>query len=235
VHESEEHNGADSVYYIREPDGELIARVDNGSIAYYHFDALGSTRLLTDAMGTVTDTYAYDAWGNVMMHTGTTAQPYQFVGELGYYTHWQDENLALLQLGVRFYDPEIGRFGQRDPVVTAWRAVYAYAENLPTLRVDPTGLHSVKRCLELCHISFLADLQECKARYDKCIEFCSHFGPLFPVCAYLKCTSALTICLHKARVNNDWCKAWCLDPLQHDPCSQGTPGSFHHNPPRVEL
>jgi len=135
----EEYDGSNSVYYIREPDGELIARIGSSSVAYYHFDALGSTRLLTDAMGTVTDTYAYDAWGNVMMHTGTTTQPYQFVGELGYHTHWQDENLTLLQLGVRFYDPEIGRFGQRDALAndTNW---YGYADGVPTVLTDPSGL-----------------------------------------------------------------------------------------------
>lgn len=39
-----------------------------------------------------------------------------FVGQLGCYTHYQDANLDLLQLGVRFYDPESGRFTQVDPV-----------------------------------------------------------------------------------------------------------------------
>jgi len=110
-------------------------------VAYYHFDALGSTRLLTDAMGTVTDTYAYDAWGNLMAHNGTTAQPYQFVGQLGYYTHWQDANLTLLQLGVRFYDPEIGRFGQRDPIQDGMNW-YAYVRNSPVSWVDPAGLNA---------------------------------------------------------------------------------------------
>ena len=136
----DEHNGSDSVYYIREPDGELIARIGSSSVAYYHFDALGSTRLLTDVTGTVTDTYAYDAWGKSMAHTGTTTQPYQFVGQLGYYTHWQDENLALLQLGVRFYDPQAGRFGQRDPIKDGMNW-YAYVRNLPTLLTDPSGAH----------------------------------------------------------------------------------------------
>ena len=93
---------------------------------------------MTDAMGTVTDTYAYDAWGNLMAHAGTTAQPYQFVGQLGYYTHWQDENLAVLQLGVRFYDPQAGRFGQVDALREglSW---LEYAHGRPTYFVDPSG------------------------------------------------------------------------------------------------
>jgi len=65
------------------------------------------------------------------------------VGELGYYTHHQDANLDLLQLGVRFYDPEIGRFTQRDPVYDPMDgSAYPYVENRPTLSTDPAGLKS---------------------------------------------------------------------------------------------
>ncbi|MEN6521334.1 MAG: RHS repeat-associated core domain-containing protein [Armatimonadota bacterium] len=133
------------VYYYREPGGELIARTDavNG-IRYYNFDALGSTRLLTDGDGDITDRYAYDAWGTVVAHDrydGSIDQPYQYVGELGYYTHYQDPGFKLLQLGMRFYDGEAGRFTQMDPIVSGlnW---YAYANNDPILNIDPTGLYN---------------------------------------------------------------------------------------------
>jgi len=52
------HDGT-PVYYIREPNGALIARIDGATTNYYHFDALGSTRFLTNGSGTVTDTYTY--------------------------------------------------------------------------------------------------------------------------------------------------------------------------------
>ena len=144
----EEVTPSGSVNYIREPNGALIARVSGGSIRFYHFDALGSTRLLTDADGDVTDTYAYDAWGNAT-HNGETAQPYQYVGQLGYYTHVQDENFDLLQLGVRLYDPEVGRFTQRDPVRHGenW---YAYVGNAPLHNVDPLGLKRDEEKLKQC-------------------------------------------------------------------------------------
>ena len=83
----------DLTHYIREPNGALIARVTDDDWKLYHFDALGSTVALTDDSGDVTDTYGYDAWGNVVSQTGSTEQPYQYVGQLGYYTHWQDEPL----------------------------------------------------------------------------------------------------------------------------------------------
>jgi hypothetical protein len=81
------------VYYIREPGGELIARVSGSGTHYYHFNDLGSTMFLTDANGSITDKYAYDAWGKTT-HEGSMNQPYQFVGQLGYYTHYQDPNMS---------------------------------------------------------------------------------------------------------------------------------------------
>ena len=139
----EEYDGSGSVYYIREPGGRLIAGIHGQSPRYYHFDALGSTRLLTDAVGTVTDTYAYDAWGNLMAHTGMTAQPYQFVGKLGYHTHWQDAHLTLLQLGVRFYNPQAGRFEQRG-VSSYEDNNYIYATNNPLEWLEYDGLRPVR-------------------------------------------------------------------------------------------
>ena len=137
------HDGT-PVYYIREPNGALIARVVGSSLdatttRHYHFDALGSTRKLTDKDGVVTDTYSYDAWGNATHFYGATEQPYQYVGEWGYYTHYQDENLGLLQLGLRFYDPKTATFTQRDPAEDGlnW---YGYAGGNPIANVDPWGL-----------------------------------------------------------------------------------------------
>ena len=46
----------------------------------------------------------------------TSDNPYQYVGRLGYYTHYQEPDFSLLQLGVRYYDGEIGRFTQLDPI-----------------------------------------------------------------------------------------------------------------------
>jgi len=127
------------VYYVREPNGALIMRLDGQYTNYYHFDALGSTRLLTNSSGAVTDTYGYDAWGGVSQG-GSTVQPYQFVGQLGYYFPVQDENFPLLQLGVRFYDPaQTGRFTQVDPISRDRESVYGYVGGNPIARNDPSG------------------------------------------------------------------------------------------------
>ncbi len=58
-----EDSAASSVaYYIREPNGALIARYDStNGMRYYDFDEIGSIRLITDSDGSVTDMYDNDA------------------------------------------------------------------------------------------------------------------------------------------------------------------------------
>ena len=94
-----------------------------------------------ERLSTVTDRYDYDAWGNEYpIMVSTVDNPYRYVGQLGYYTHWMDPSLSdLLHLGMRFYEPGVGRFSQRDPLggVVEW---YAYGDSTPTLMVDPSGL-----------------------------------------------------------------------------------------------
>ena len=48
--------------------------------SFYHYDALGSTQALTDGAEEVTDTYRFNAWGEVLGQTGTTANPHTYVG-----------------------------------------------------------------------------------------------------------------------------------------------------------
>ena len=50
----------------------------------------------------------------------------------------------MLQLGVRFYDPEIGRFTQVDLVETYRRSTYSYSADRPTMYVDPTGMYATR-------------------------------------------------------------------------------------------
>ncbi len=131
----------DSLYYIREPNGSLISRVSGSNTSYYHFDQLGSTRLLTDGSGNVTDEYAYDAYGSLLSHNrraGSVDQPYQYVGELGYYTHWQEPGFGLMQVGVRFYNPYISSFCSVDGVAHRRNLQsYTYCDGRPGVRVDP--------------------------------------------------------------------------------------------------
>src|SRR5260221_14508213 len=84
--ETDENNVVQTVY-TNEPEqyGNLVSTRISGTTSYHHFDALGSTRQLTNSAGTATDTVIYDAWGNVVNRTGTTSISLLWIGEAGYY------------------------------------------------------------------------------------------------------------------------------------------------------
>jgi RHS repeat-associated protein len=69
-------------------------------------------------------------------HAGTTDQPYQYVGALGYY---QDDN-GLQLLTNRYYDPNAGRFTTVDPIgYNGGYNLYAYVDGNPVEGIDPSG------------------------------------------------------------------------------------------------
>lgn len=70
--------------------------------AFYGYDGHGSVRFLTDSNGAVTDTYDYDAFGNLLHITGTTPNVYRFAGEQqGSAESRVSETLRLFLSGVR--------------------------------------------------------------------------------------------------------------------------------------
>ena len=117
--------------------GNLISQRRSGTTSFYLFDGLGSTTQLANSTGSVTDSYLYDSFGNILLTSGSTTNPFRFVGRLGYY---YDTDLAKYYLRARFYDPDGGRFVSRDPVLD--EADYRYCDNGPTFRQDPFGLAS---------------------------------------------------------------------------------------------
>jgi len=78
-------------------------RMDRGGAYYYVYDGLGSVRVLTNAGDTVTDTYAYDAFGNTTHGLGSSPNPYQFNGQ-------SNDATGLYFLRARYYNPGDGRF-----------------------------------------------------------------------------------------------------------------------------
>ncbi len=110
---------------------------------YYFHDGLGSVRQLLDSTGEVEANYAYDPFG-VPVVAGDASNPYRFTGEA-----W-DEEVELLYLRARYYQPETGRFIIKDP----WPADvlrplslngWAYVANNPVNMADLTGLKEWKR------------------------------------------------------------------------------------------
>ncbi len=116
---------------------DLIASKATGW-SFYHTDGLGSTRLLTDTSGVITDRYSYDAFGSERSQTGTSTQPFTYTGEQ------VDPEAGLVFLRSRYYDPVIGRFISKDDFPGLERKTqtinrFVYTNNNPTNYVDPKG------------------------------------------------------------------------------------------------
>jgi RHS repeat-associated protein len=77
--------------------------------SFYGYDGHGNVRFLTNAAGTVTDSYTYDAFGMPIASTGTTANNFRYGGE------WLDPNLNFYNLSARYYNQATGRFWTMDP------------------------------------------------------------------------------------------------------------------------
>ncbi len=119
----------------------LIEMIEAGGVRrVYHYDPIGSTVAVTDVAEDVTDSYAYNEFGEKEGQTGASTNPYGFVGQLGV-RHEQD---SLLFMRVRYYDAKSGRFLSVDPVCgELWSPVrrhgYLYAANNPWAYVDSSG------------------------------------------------------------------------------------------------
>jgi RHS repeat-associated protein len=99
------------------------------------YDAIGTARRVVDDSRAVTDAYSLDAFGvEFASATGSTPNPYRYGGAWGYIT----DGSGLLQLGARFYWPELGRFVQQDPIGDGMNW-YVYANGNPVVWVDPEG------------------------------------------------------------------------------------------------
>jgi len=56
-----------------------------------------------------------EAFGNTVAQWGSSGNPYRFAGAWGYR---DDGDAGLLQVGARYYDPQVGRFISRDAVLS---------------------------------------------------------------------------------------------------------------------
>lgn len=133
--------GATVAEYTQEPKlfGGLISQHRGSTSNYYHYDRIGTTRALTAANQTTSDTAVYSAFGEKTASTGTTVNSFGYVGSLGYFA-----NSHSVSVRRRDYRAMLGRWLSSDPVFRQKeKTQYCYARNEPLTRNDPSGLASL--------------------------------------------------------------------------------------------
>jgi RHS repeat-associated protein len=120
----------------------LVRSRIGGREGFYHTDGLGSTRMITDTVGLITDRYTYDAFGVLLNQNGTFGNSFGFAGEQ------RDAATGLDYLRARYYDPSLGRFISKDAYAGTMfdpysQHDYQYAHANPVRYTDPTGYFSM--------------------------------------------------------------------------------------------
>jgi RHS repeat-associated protein len=121
--------------------------VSSAETRYFHGDLVRSTNLLTEGNGAAVATSAYTAFGELV--GGDLDTRYRYAGGWGYESDLLvlegapgSVPITLMHAGARWYQPDIGRFIQRDPLgIFGGLNVYVYAVNDPVTLVDPHGLY----------------------------------------------------------------------------------------------
>ncbi len=117
---------------------------------YLHRDHLGSVVSITDSQGLKIESLSYNAWGQrrdpktLDLLLGKTSKS----TDRGYTDHIHLDDLNLIHMGGRVYDPVIGRFLSPDPFVQDPFNLqsynrYSYMWNNPLSGTDPTGYFSI--------------------------------------------------------------------------------------------
>ncbi len=128
--------------------GEPVAYVsDDGTPdrRYLHKDHLGSiATIVTNQNVAGSEKLSYDAWGKRRHGTDWWSAAAAASEERGYTGHEHLDNVTLIHMNGRVYDPQLARFTSPDPFVPAALYSqsynrYAYVYNNPLKYIDPSG------------------------------------------------------------------------------------------------
>ena len=121
-------------------DGRVPLSMTRTGITYYlAYDPVGSLRLVADEAGNVVKRMKYDAFGNIIADSNPDFDIwFGFAGGL------HDRDINLVRFGHRDYDPQIGRWTAKDPILFSGgdTDLYGYCLNDPVNGIDPDGLES---------------------------------------------------------------------------------------------
>jgi RHS repeat-associated protein len=139
------------------------------SASVYGQDAHRNVRYLTDIEGRVTDTYDYDAFGNLIGQSSLSAEPtpnpYRFTGQA------YDAELGLYYLRARYHNPDTGRFWTADAFegfITdpASQHRYSYVQNNPVNWMDPSGHYTLTEAVVATQIASMVNVMAVQGGRD---------------------------------------------------------------------
>jgi RHS repeat-associated protein len=148
--------------YVRAGGGLVAERSCTGATpctsgatwSFFVLDHLGSSSVLTNAAGTMTEQLSYDAWGRRRNLNGTdnSACSITSATSRGYTGHEMLDSICEINANARIYDPTIGRFMSADSTVPDGSDGqsfnrYSYVNNGPMSATDPSG--HTKRGIEV--------------------------------------------------------------------------------------
>jgi len=114
---------------------EPLAMLRSAATSYFHADGLGSVTSLSNAAGSIANTYTYDSFGKLTASTGSLVNPFRYTARES------DTETGLYYYRARYYDQVGGRFNSEDPIgFRAGPNFYRYVNNNPTTLADPFGL-----------------------------------------------------------------------------------------------
>jgi len=127
------------------------ATIANTSTQYWHQDHLGSVSAITNEAGDVIERMAYEPFGkrrnsNGVTDTNGTLTPSST--DRGYTEHEHMDEIGLINMNGRVYDPGLGRFMSADPTIPDPNSSqsynrYSYAQGNPLRMLDPTGFTEI--------------------------------------------------------------------------------------------
>ena len=108
---------------------------------YLLADNLGSTNVIVDQLGADVQTLSFDPWGMRVNSDGGTVNG---ITNRGFTGHEMDDEVGLVNMNARIYDPYLGRFLSADPLLPDPYDMqsfnrYSYVRNNPLKYIDPTG------------------------------------------------------------------------------------------------
>ena len=132
----------------------MLSTITLVKVEYWHKDHLGSLIATTDHTGAVTEHYAYDPFGKRRYVNGTEDAAGNLVLDWSYTKNWgagrgftgheQLDDIGLVHMNGRIFDPTLGVFLQADPMIQDGFNLqnynrYGYCYNNPLTCTDPSG------------------------------------------------------------------------------------------------